>query len=91
MLVKPIELELLQNVRPVHSNIVQYFDVTDKYIFMEQCPLGSLDRYLGPAINPPATEWTLQLCNALIYIHSLGWAHNQLRPSNIWSQIMAPN
>ena len=83
MLVESIEFEFLQNVRPVHSNIVRYFDVTDEYIFMEQCPLGSLDRYLGPAINLPVVEWTLQLCDALVYIHSLGWAHNQLRPSNI--------
>ena len=83
MSVKSIELEFLQNVRPVHSNIIRYFDVTDEYIFMEQCPLGSLDRYLGPATNPPVVEWTLQLCDALVYIHSLGWAHNQLRPSNI--------
>lgn len=50
---------------------------------MKQCLLGSLDFYLGPPINPPVVEWTLQLCDALVYIRSLGWAHNQLWPSNI--------
>ena len=51
--------EFLLNVRPTHSNIVQCFEITDEYIFMDQCLLGSLDRYLGPSINPPVVEWTL--------------------------------
>ena len=77
------EREFLRDVKPAHANIVQYFEITDDYIFMEQRLLGSLDRYLRPGINPPVIDWVHQLCEALVYIHSLGWAHNQLRPSNI--------
>ncbi|KAF8494798.1 kinase-like domain-containing protein [Gautieria morchelliformis] len=80
---KPTELVFLQDVKPTHSNIVRYLEITNEYIFMEHCPLGSLDHYLGSRTNVPVVEWTLQLCNALAYLHSMGWAHNQLRPSNI--------
>lgn len=77
------EREFLRDIKPAHSNIVQYFEITGDYIFMEQCLLGSLDRYLRPGTHPPVIDWVNQLCEALVYIHSLGWAHNQLRPSNI--------
>ncbi|KAF8498416.1 kinase-like domain-containing protein [Gautieria morchelliformis] len=80
---KPTEQEFLIEVKPTHSNIVRYLEITDEYIFMEHCPLGSLDHYLGSRTNAPVVEWTLQLCDALVYLHSIGWAHNQLRPSNI--------
>ncbi|KAF8531139.1 hypothetical protein JB92DRAFT_2853681, partial [Gautieria morchelliformis] len=63
---KPTEQEFLIMVKPTHSNIVRYLEITDEYIFMEHCPLGSLDHYLGSRTNAHA-----------------GWAHNQLRPSNI--------
>jgi serine/threonine protein kinase len=58
-------------------------EITDEYIFMEHCPLGSLEHYLGSLASAPVVEWTLQLCDALVYLHSMGWAHNQLHPSNI--------
>ncbi|KAF8468750.1 kinase-like domain-containing protein [Gautieria morchelliformis] len=80
---KSTELGFLQDVKLTHANIVLYLEITDEYIFMEHCPLGSLDRYLGSRTNTPVVEWTLQLCDALVYLHSMGWAHNQLRPSNI--------
>ena len=54
--VKSTEHEFLRNIQLVHSNIVQYFEITDDYIFMEQCLLGSLDRYLVPGANPPVVE-----------------------------------
>ncbi|KAF8494797.1 kinase-like domain-containing protein [Gautieria morchelliformis] len=80
---KPTEVEFLIEVKPTHSNIVRYLEITDEYIFMEHCPLGSLDHYLASLADAPVVEWTLQLCDALVYLHSMGWAHNQLRPSNI--------
>jgi serine/threonine protein kinase len=80
---RPTESEFLIEVKPTHSNVVRYLEITDDYIFMEHCPLGSLDQYLKPRTNAPVVEWTLQLCDALVYLHSMGWAHNQLRPSNI--------
>ncbi|KAF8531151.1 kinase-like domain-containing protein, partial [Gautieria morchelliformis] len=80
---KPTEQEFLIEVKPTHSNIVRYLEITDEYIFMEHCPLGSLDHYLGSRTDAPVVEWTLQLCDALVYLHSMGWVHNQLRPSNI--------
>ena len=51
--VKSMERKFLRDVQPVHSNIVQYFEITDDYIFMEQCLLGSLDRYLASIKHPP--------------------------------------
>ena len=80
---KPTELAFLQDVKPTHSNVVRFLEITDEYIFMEHCPLGSLEHHLGSRTNAPVVEWTLQLCDALVYLHSMGWAHNQLRPSNI--------
>jgi serine/threonine protein kinase len=50
---------------------------------MDYCPLGSLEHYLKPEMKPPVFEWTLQLCDALAYLHGLDCAHNQLYPCNV--------
>jgi serine/threonine protein kinase len=77
------ERAFVAQVRPFHPHIVQYFAVTDDFLFMEYHPLGSLEAYLKPDAQPPVLRWTIQLCSALVYLHDLGYAHNQVYPCNI--------
>jgi serine/threonine protein kinase len=77
------ERAFVAQVQPLHPNIVRYFAVTDDLLFMEYHSFGSLEAYLKPDIQPPVLRWTIQLCSALVYLHDLGYAHNQVYPCNI--------
>ena len=77
------EVDILRKGMPWHSNIVKYFAVTENYIFMESIPLGALDSYLVPSLQPPVEYWSCQLCDAINYLHTCGIAHNQLTPHHI--------
>jgi serine/threonine protein kinase len=77
------ERAFIAQVRPVHPNIIRYFAVTDCFLFMECHPLGSLEAYVKPNVCPPVLRWAIQLCSALVYLHDLGYAHNQVYPCNI--------
>ena len=72
-----------RTIKPKHSNVVRYFEVTHHFIFMEHCPNGCLETYLKHEMKLPVREWAIQLSTALVYLHGLGWAHNQLFPCNI--------
>jgi serine/threonine protein kinase len=80
------EIQFSKRMRHNHPNLVRYLAATDCQLYMECYLAGSLDIFLddsGPDYERPIREWTKQLLSALEYIHDLGWAHNDLKLSQV--------
>ncbi|GAA5871857.1 hypothetical protein JCM8547_003289 [Rhodosporidiobolus lusitaniae] len=89
-LVKTIrdEMKVMEMLR--HDNIVQYYGIEvhrDKvYIFEEYCPGGSLANLLehGRIEDEIIIQiYALQMLSGLIYLHSQGVVHRDIKPDNI--------
>ena len=51
------------------------------FIVMEYLPLGDLSRYLKqPIPETEAQDITRQLAEGLVFMHTLGFAHRDLKP-----------
>lgn len=74
-----------------HPNIIQIYDVFQEsglmFIILEYCPGGTLkdllDQYHGVK-GPILYDYTKQIVQALKYVHSKGYAHNDIKPANIF-------
>lgn len=73
-----------------HQNIVRVYDAFtyESYLFLilEYCPGGSLYSLLKENKKLPINQimkYTKEIIEALEYIHSLGFAHCDLKPSNV--------
>lgn len=86
------ELEKEANLlrRVTHPNIINLYDVfTDSGYFIivtEYCPNGSVNDYIqkhGRVTGPVFNSLAIQIIQALIYLHSLGIAHLDIKPQNI--------
>lgn len=82
------EIDILSKVR--HPNIVQLYEVieTQKYFFfiMEYAEEGELSEYIESRERLPeeeAARFFRQLIEAVKYLHSIGCAHRDVKPSNI--------
>ncbi len=82
------EIDILSKVR--HPNIVQLYEVieTQKYFFfiMEYAEEGELSEYIESRERLPEEEsarFFRQLIEAVKYLHSIGCAHRDVKPSNI--------
>jgi len=62
---------------------MQLYAVTDKLILSEFYPLGSLENYIEKGGKPHPLNYATQLCQALSYLHDLGYSHGQVFPYNI--------
>lgn len=82
------EIKILSQVR--HPNIVQLYEVieTSKYFFflMEFAEQGELAEYIetrNKLSEDEAAKFFVQLVSAIQYLHKLGCAHRDVKPSNI--------
>lgn len=82
------EIEILSRVR--HPNIIQLYEVieTSKYFFfvMEVAEKGELSGYIesrGRLLEDEACKFFHQLISVIKYLHSMGCAHRDVKPSNI--------
>jgi mitogen-activated protein kinase kinase kinase len=74
-----------------HPNIVEYYGIEvhrDKvYIFEEYCQGGSLAQLLehGRIEDEAVTQvYTLQMLDGLVYLHSKGVVHRDIKPDSAW-------
>ncbi|MES1906201.1 MAG: Mitogen-activated protein kinase kinase kinase 7 [Paramarteilia canceri] len=77
-----------------HPNIIDFFgcvhstDFTRLAIMMEFCPFGSLENLLhcNTHLNystKHALIWIMNICSALIHLHSIDIVHRDLKPANV--------
>ncbi|XP_065178510.1 calcium/calmodulin-dependent protein kinase type 1-like [Sycon ciliatum] len=85
------EITILKQIK--HPNIIQLFEIIDSkthlYLIMELVSGGELfDQVvqLGSYTERRASEITLQILDAIEYIHSRGIVHRDLKPENILFQ-----
>lgn len=76
---------VLQN----HKHIIQLYgysyDIKNKYyyIIMEYCRNGDLFKYLDTKYNQHFFKWSLQILDAMQWMHKNGIIHCDLKPENI--------
>ena len=83
------EVETLKKVN-YHENVIKVYAaelVPERtlMIWMEYCNIGDLDHYMRnkkPSIDEIISMMT-QLCDAVMYIHSQGVIHRNIKPGNI--------
>lgn len=82
------EIDILRRVR--HPNIIQLYEVieTSKYFFfvMECAEKGELSEYIetrNKLEEKEAARFFRQLLSAIAYLHGIGCAHRDVKPSNI--------
>lgn len=80
------EIEVLKRIR--HPNIVMVFSIYDSgdkmFIFMGREQMDLLNYLQNNAVSEnKASFWFRQLCQALKYLHSLGYAHRDLKTENM--------
>lgn len=82
------EIKILSQVR--HPNIIQLYEVveTSKYFFflMEFAEQGELAEYIetrNKLAEEEACKFFVQLISAIQYLHKIGCAHRDVKPSNI--------
>lgn len=88
------EIKILSQVR--HPNIIQLYEIieTNKYFFflMEYAEQGELAEYIesrNKLSEEEASKYFVQLIHAVQYLHRIGCAHRDVKPSNIlvdWKQ-----
>ena len=73
-----------------HPNIVQVYDAiyTNEHIYLilEYCPQGDLQKYIkknGPLDKYQLSMYIYSIVNALAYLESKNFSHNDIKPSNI--------
>jgi len=80
----PSELELLKSL--VHPNILRLLDIKGPFLIYEYAQHGSLAWQLANGYKPSIESLlllTLQISDALRYVHSRGIVHGDIKPSNI--------
>lgn len=82
------EIKILSQAR--HPNIIQLYEVieTSKYFFflMEFAEQGELAEYIesrNKLSEEESAKFFIQLISAVQYLHKLGCAHRDVKPSNI--------
>lgn len=82
------EIKILSQAR--HPNIIQLYEVieTNKYFFflMEFAEQGELAEYIesrNKLSEEESAKFFIQLVSAVQYLHKLGCAHRDVKPSNI--------
>jgi serine/threonine protein kinase len=92
---KSAEAEVRTLLNLNHPNIVRYkdcvIDSNNFHIIMEYCDGGDMAKRIADnkqnSTRFPEDQiiyWTLDICSALQYIHSLGIIHRDLKPQNIF-------
>eukprot|EP00117_Sycon_ciliatum_P040631 scpid58394/ scgid3025/ Maternal embryonic leucine zipper kinase; Protein kinase Eg3 len=82
------EIETLKLLR--HQHICQLYEVVETpdklYVVMEYAPGGELFDYIvakDRLKEPEARKFFRQICSAVAYVHSKGFAHRDLKPENL--------
>lgn len=72
-----------------HPNIVKIYDIFSEngkmFIILEYCSGGSLKDVISQGQTDPKRiiQYAFEIVNALEYMHNLGYAHCDIKPSNI--------
>ncbi len=79
------ENEMKKHSRFRHRNIIPFVKQTDAFTFlMEYAAKGNLDNFIAPRIEPKVRiKLSLQFLSGLAYLHQSGYAHNDIKPTNI--------
>lgn len=85
----PRELTLLLQLKP-HPNIIKTHSIFENgshvFIFMRRAEKGDLLNYIrgqGPIAEPQANLWFFQMTSAVKHLHSINYAHRDLKCENI--------
>jgi len=62
---------------------IRYYDGTPAFVLIQEKADGNLMDYSKDRSLDELLEWSITLCDALVYLHSLNIVHNDLHPRNV--------